>query len=203
MKEAVKVNSFGEKDKELAIDEESIQFQGKAIRRNEITGIQYWISAIQFYEFSVGVKYYIGLKTPADQLDITLKCYFGIGNSYFKKLCNQVIDIVWDPVIDQIWNANIDLILSGGAMEVGNCQINKEGIQISKGHLIAKQQHLIRWEDLDYEKKYDRLVINSKKDHGIYTNLYYRNSWNIDVLMALLDWVTKEGGLAELQKERA
>jgi hypothetical protein len=199
MNEAVRVSSFGGKEKILSIDEETIRFQEKKIPRQEITGIKYWVSAIEFYRFPVGRQYHIGLKTPSDQLNITLKSYFGIGNGYFHRLCNRIIEEIWDPVTDRIWDKAIAVLRAGEAWQVDNCQVSKDGILITRNQVITKKQILISWPDLHYEKKYDRLVLNSKKDPRVWANLYFHDSWNVDLLMALLDWLTREGGLAELQ----
>ena len=199
MKELVKVSSFGKKDKILSIDQEIIRFQDQAIRIMEITEIKYAISVIQFYRFSLGNRYQIGFKTPSQQVNIILKSYFGLQNDYFADLCNRIIAEIWEPVTDSILQANMDLLLAGGTMQVGNCQVSKEGIFITQSHAITRQQQFISWEDLYYEEKYDRLVLNSKSDYHIWTNLYFQDTWNIDILIAILDWVTKENGLAELQ----
>jgi hypothetical protein len=88
--ELVRLSSFGKKDKVLSVAGKQIRFGEQAVRKEDITGILYWISPIQFYEFSVGTQYRIGLKTLADQLNITLSSYFGLGHDYFQDLCRRM-----------------------------------------------------------------------------------------------------------------
>jgi hypothetical protein len=183
----------------LSVNKETIRFGETTIRREEITEIKYWIGGIQFYRFLVGRWYHIGLKTPANQVNIILKVYLGIGNDYFSDLCSRIIDEIWEPVTDRLYNKNKELLLAGGTMLVGTCQVSKAGILINRSNGFSSKQKRISWDDLDYEKKYDRLVLNSKSDPGAWVNLYFQHTWNIDILMTLLDWVTKENGLAELQ----
>jgi hypothetical protein len=199
--EAVRTNSFKGKDKTLLIDEELIRFDEKEIERSKISGIRYWISAIEFYKFPIGRKYHIGLKTENEQIDIILKSYFGVGNAYFTDLCNRIIDEVWEPVIAQIMNPAVDLLIAGEEVRFGHCTLRKDGVLITKNNAITKKQSLISWADLHYQKNYDRLTLNSKSDHRLWTNLYFNESWNIEILMALLDWITIEDGLEEIQKK--
>ncbi|MGV3540054.1 MAG: hypothetical protein ACO1OQ_09595 [Rufibacter sp.] len=199
MNKIVKSSSFGEEERELLITEEIIHFDGKQIVRNDISDLLYWVSTVEFYRFPVGRKFYIGFKTPDSQLDIVFKSYFGISNGYFLELCNQILEEMWEPVIEQIWNRNAEELAKGGSVRCGHCQISERGILISKGSLVATNERLITWEDLYYEKKYDRLVINSKSDQHLWTNLYFKDNWNIDIFMATLDWIVKENGLAEMQ----
>ncbi|MGV3586035.1 MAG: hypothetical protein ACO1OF_03445 [Adhaeribacter sp.] len=200
MNETVKVSSFGEKDKALFIDGEIIRFQNKEIRQENITGIRYWISAIEIYEFIIGRNYYIGLKTPDEQLDINFKSYFGFSNSYFSKICKQVIDKIWEPAYERIWNRETDKLIAGDVIKFGHCQLSNKGVLILKENLLSRKEQEISWMDLSYEKKYDRLVLNSTSNPNIWTNIYYKDSWNIEILMALLDWITKENGLEEMQQ---
>jgi hypothetical protein len=200
MDELVRVSSFGKKDTPLSIDPDFIRFGEKKIRKAEITEILYSISAIQFYKFSLGTRYHIGLKTLTDQADIILNSYFGMENNYFQDLFSSIMEEIWEPVTDSIWDTSKNLLAAGGALQVGSCQVSKAGILITRDHAFTRKQQLIRWEDLHYEKKHDRLVLNSKSDQQVWTHLYFRDTWNIDILMTLLDWLTQEGGLAEIRR---
>ncbi|MDQ3292514.1 MAG: hypothetical protein M3Q05_14600 [Bacteroidota bacterium] len=192
MNEKVKVSSFVGKNKALIITEDTIQFENLIIQREEVTEIIYDIQAIVFYRFNIGRKYHIGLKTPNQHLNLLFRSYFGINREYFTDLCNRIIDKIWEKTTDQIWARKKQLLLAGGVVQVGNCQISKTGI------VLTKQQKQIPWENLHYEVLYNRVVLNHKNDPTIFTNLYFVNTWNIDILIALLDWITKENGLAEL-----
>ena len=192
MREEVEVSSFGRANEQLSIENGFIQFKGKSVRVSEITGVRYWISDIEFYKFTVGRRYHIGFRTKTDQLDIAFFSWLGIGNKYFHSVFSQVIDRVWEPVVKQILHNDVDVMASGGVVDFGNCRISREGVCVVVGGR-EERQRLVGWEELIYEKKYDRLVLSHRSDHNVWTNLYYRDSWNIEVLMALLDWITKEG----------
>ncbi|MEJ8802154.1 hypothetical protein [Pontibacter sp. H249] len=197
MMEALKVNSFGKADKPLLIDDGMIQYNGKTIKIDQIIGIRYWISSIEFYKFTIGRKFCIGFKTQSDQLDITFRSWFGVGNDYFYGISSKIIDEIWNPVNEQVLNREAEALSKGGVVRFGNCHLSRVGVILVRGGK-KEQLQTIGWEDLIYEKKYDRLVIGSKSDHSLFMNLYYEDSWNIEVLMGLLDWITKENGLEVL-----
>lgn len=198
--EAIKVSSFGRKNKVLLINKEIIQYKNKTIIRAEITGIKHHISAIQFYRFKIGEQFYLGLKTSTDQIDIILTRYFDISADYFTDLETQITEAIWERTTDHIWHLNKSLLLSDGIITIGNCQISKEGILIIKDNALAvPKQQQISWPELHYQILNDRVVLNNSSDYSIYTNLYFKDTWNIDILIALLEWITQENGLAEMQ----
>lgn len=192
MNKKVKINSFGSRTRLLQLDDNVVRFCGKSIHRKEITGIKYWISQIVFYRFSLGRKYHIGFKTADGQLDLVFRSFFGISNKYFMKLCDKVLDEIWEPVTDKLFRESTGLLAAGQPVDYEYCQLNSQGV------LLPKKQQLITWDDLVYEDKHDRLVLSSRSNHGIWTSFEYETYWNIDVLAAVLDWVTQEGGLEEM-----
>ncbi len=194
MNEKVKVNSFGRQNKTLIITGTTFKFENLKIQRDEITEILYDIQAIVFYRFSIGEKFRLGLKTPTQQLNLFFRSYFGIDQEYFTDLCNRIMDEIWEETTNEIWERSKNSLLAGGVVPIGNSELHKNGI------VLTNQQKQISWENLHYEVLYNRVVLNHKNDPTIWTNLYFENTWNIDILIALLNWITKENGLAELQQ---
>ncbi|RDC64821.1 hypothetical protein [Adhaeribacter pallidiroseus] len=198
MNEAIKSNSFGPKNKVLRINNKVIQFNRQTIARKDIVGIKQYARAMQFYRFRVGEQHYLGLKTATAQIDILFTCYFSIDQDYFIDLENRIIAEIWEQTTDQIWLAGKTTLLNHGTLTVGPCQISRQGILVTKGNALPIKQQQIAWADLQYQVLHDRLVLNNQNDYAVYTNLYFKNTWNIDVLIALLDWITQENGLGNL-----
>lgn len=198
--EVIRTNSFEQEHVPIKISNGLVVFDGKEIRLNEVTGIKSGLKLIQLYIFPIGREYRIALKTPSDQLDIVFKSYFRIGNEYFDDLFDQILDEIWEPVTDRLLAENIELIAAGGVMAVGNCRVDKEGVSVITDAALSRRFDLIPWSDLDYDMKHDRLVISSKSNHQVWTNLYFLDTWNVDILTAILDWVFEEDGLAELKQ---
>ena len=201
MYEVIKANSFGERMHVLTIENDFIQFNDVVLLREEITEIKYSISALQFYRFSVGRRYHIGFRTKSAQIDLIFRSYLKIGNTYFNNLCDRILDEVWEPITDRIWSNYIHLLLKGESVDIGNCTLSKSGLVLSKNLLFQNKQQFIPWDNLRFEKKYDRLTLSDTNDPTAWSNLYYQGTWNIDILISLLDWITKEGGLMELNEQ--
>lgn len=195
MNEAIKLNSFGRKNKVMLINKEVIQFNRQTIARKDIIGIKQYARAMQFYRFRVGEQHYLGLKTPNEQIDILLTSYFNINQDYFTDLENRIIAEIWEQTTDQIWHNFKNILLNNGTVTIGNCQISQNGILLTRNNGLVPQPQLINWLELHYQILHDRLVINNQTDYSVYTNLYFKDTWNIDILIALLDWITQENGL--------
>lgn len=189
----VKLHSFGRRTTPLVVDTETILFKDKQLKISEVDGVLYWVSPIIFYHYMIGRRYHFAFKAGTEQLDIVFRSYFGISNKYFKKQINKVMDAVWGPITDRLLQQHMAQLKAGQAADFGYCQLTAEGIQ------IPKLQQQIPWHELVYEKKFNRLVLNNKSNHSIYTNIAFRDNWNVDVLITLLDWLTEQGGLQEIQ----
>jgi hypothetical protein len=85
---------------------------------------------------------------------------------------------------------SIDIIRNRQSLDIGKCQVSERGITWSG--------KLIQWSDLSYQKNYNRLTINSKSNLKVYTNLYYLENFNVDVLLGILHWIYKGDGIQQL-----
>ena len=53
---------------------------------------------------------------------------------------------------------------------------------------ILLYNFLIEWDDLVYQKNYNRLTINSRSNTKIWANLHYTETDNVQLLMSFLEW---------------
>lgn len=200
MYEIIKVNSFGAKSKTLRIADQILSFDNQNVSLDQVTGLKYGVSLMLFYRFSLGRSYQISLQTPTSQVDIVLRSYFQISNHYLQHLYQQILELIWEPVADRLLRESTQLLLSGQILRVGNCALSQAGIVLNKAAGLTKKPQLITWDELSYEAKYDRLVLNSKNNPALWTNVYFLDTWNGDILLAILDWLYQENGLAELKQ---
>jgi hypothetical protein len=196
--EEIRLASFGARSHTLLLNDKQLVFDDTEISLPAISHFKFGIKIIQLGMFPLGRRYQINLKTPDTQLDLVFRAYFGIGNKYFNRVFEMLVNGIWSHIGERLFREAIDLILSGKTFSTGNCTVSRQGIILNQDTPLAKKQHLIPWAEVGYEKKYNRLVINSKSNHRIWANLYFMDDWNVDVLMDVLDWLFKEGGLAEL-----
>ena len=195
----IKLSSFGRTEQILLLDDKSISFAGNALELREITHFKFGVNVLHIGMFVVGRKYQILIKTPSARLKLAFRSYFKISNSYFNHLFHQIVNGVWLRIGDRLLAEMIEAIKAGKELKFGTCTVSKTGITLNKNAKNPQKKYFISWDDLSYEKKYNRLVLNSKKDVRRWANLYYQDNYNVDVLIEFLDWIYKEDGLATLQ----
>ncbi|MDB5260801.1 MAG: hypothetical protein JWQ14_82 [Adhaeribacter sp.] len=199
IEEKIKLDSFGARTHVVVLRKERFAFDTTEIRVPAITHFKFGIKIMQIGMFPVGRRYQINIKTPEKQINLVFRTYLGIGNNYFNWLFEALVDGIWLQIGERLFREAMDLVRAGKAYAVGNCTINRQGIILNQDTPLTKKLHVIPWADVSYEKKYNRLVINSKSNHQVWANLYFLDDWNVDVLMDILDWLLQEGGLAELE----
>lgn len=192
--ELVKTSSFTSEKKRVTVTKEEIIINDKGLHLAEVTEFLYGLEPIQLDMFYIGTKYIIDLKTPNNQLSIVFKTYWGLSRKDIYNHYTHILNSIWEKTGVRLVNNAIDRILMDELIVVGNCTIAKRGILF--------KDVLTEWDNLSYQRTYNKLVLNNKSNSKIYTNLYRTKTYNIDVLTNILDWVFKSEGIKELQKEK-
>lgn len=87
--------------------------------------------------------------------------------------------VFWNATIVRLLNEMVADIDNGQTVTVGKCAVRADGILL--------KNFFITWEDLSYQRNYNRLTINSNSRADIWTNLVYTETDNVHVLMQFLD----------------
>jgi hypothetical protein len=153
---------------------------GKTIPALEVTEMKFGYAPIRLDMYTIGTRYTIALKTASDSLVVNFRSYFGISrNSQYAKY-GTLLNAIWDSTLVRLLQETHETVTSGQPVDFGNCMLKDDGIEL-KGFLIT-------WEDLLYQKNYNRLTLNSKSNDKVWTNLYHLETYNTQVLMYYLDW---------------
>jgi hypothetical protein len=172
-------------DQSLSIHGTSMTLNGKTVSLNDVTGIKYGYVSIRLDMFSIGGRYMVELQTPQEKVRLNFRYYFRVNKERQLKKFNVVLDVLWGAVVVPLVNEMIDFIETGRTITIDQCSVTAQGI-VCRGFLIA-------WNDLSYQKNYNRLTVNSKSNAGVWTNLYYTEIYNVHVLSSFLDWKFKAG----------
>lgn len=194
IREKVRPHPFAVRKHLLAVDEEAISYQGQTFSFAEITAMRYGIESIPFYRDSLGVTYTINLQASDRRMDLVFRSLFGINDDFYADLFSQLMDMIWDKAGERLVQEKWNLLQAGKPVEVGNCELKEEGLTFQMHSGFSTKSRFVSWDDLTYEKLYNRLVLNSKNDLTVYTNLPYTETWNVDVLMDILDRKFNGGG---------
>jgi hypothetical protein len=200
----IKLHPFAARKHLLSVNQASISFRGQTFAFDQITEMRYGIESIPFYRDSLGYTYHIHLKASHRRMDLVFRSLFGLNEEFYADLFSQLIDLIWDNAGERLVEEKWGLLQQGKPVEVGNCELTAEGITFRMRSGFTTRSRFVDWDDLTYEKLYNRLVLNSSSDLNIYTTLPYTETWNVDVLIDLLDRkYNREGDLtvADLNKD--
>jgi hypothetical protein len=189
--ELIYTSSFDREKERLKISQDIISFEKKEFELRKTVELKYGVAPIQVDMFTIGRKYIIELKNPEKRFAITFRSYFGISNNYFSDLYTKIINGIWNMTGLRIVHEAIQKLKSGETFKVGDYSISQNGILI--------KNVLVSWDNLSYQKNYDRLTLNHKTNHKVWTNVYYLETYNFDVIIGILDWIYKHEGLQELE----
>jgi hypothetical protein len=192
MVQEIKTSSFGRVNKRLKISDGKLVFISHQIDLQSVTHFKYGVEPIQVDMFYVGRKLVIELKSD-EHVKIVFKSYFGFSWKDFSILYGNILSEVWQDTAIRIFDESIESLRRGETVTVGKCALSREGISFDNFKINLR--------DLSYQKNYNKLTLNSKSNAKIFTNLYYLEDYNVDVLMAVLDWIYKSDGLQELEKD--
>jgi hypothetical protein len=146
-----------------------------------ITAVKYGWMPIQLDMFTIGSRYMLQVKNSKKELQVNFRSWLGIRKNYQYAKFSALMDAVWELTVVRLLNEMIDRIDTGNTVQVGKCNLSPEGILV-KNFLIA-------WDDLAYQKNYNKLTLNSRSNQSVWTNLFYTETDNVHVLGCYLDYV--------------
>ncbi|CAN5882367.1 hypothetical protein BH24BAC1_BH24BAC1_10440 [soil metagenome] len=190
----VKPHPFAIRKHVLSVTEEVISYRGQSFSFDQITDMRYGIESIPFYRDSLGVTYTINLQVSQRRMDLVFRSLFGLDDDFYSDLFSQLMDLIWEKAGERLVQEKWDLLQAGKRVEVGNCELTEDGLTFQMHSGFSTKSRFVSWDDLTYEKLYNRLVLNSSSDLTIYTNLPYTETWNVDVLIDILDRKFNSGG---------
>ncbi|HEU5147958.1 MAG TPA: hypothetical protein VFT90_14630 [Chryseosolibacter sp.] len=167
-------------DGKLTVDGDDLIHKEKKIRLSDVIAIKFGWKPIRLDMYRIGGRYVVELKTLDKKIKLDFPYYFGIFKKRQEDNFEKLTDAIWDITVVRLLNTMIEDINGGKSVRIDKCTVNVEG--------ILYNDFLIRWEDLSYQKNYNRLTINSKSNTKVWTNLYYTEVDNVHVLMQYLEW---------------
>ncbi|HEX8040063.1 MAG TPA: hypothetical protein VF490_12970 [Chryseosolibacter sp.] len=167
-------------DNDVAVVGNELRYYDQRIDLSAVTAIKYGWVPIQLDMFTIGGRYLIELKTADHNLKMNFRYYLGLFAKRQSANFQCMLEAVWDMTVVRLLSAMIDDIENQRTVIVGNCRVNGDGILL--------KNFLIHWDDLFYQRNYNKLTINSRSNAEIWTNLYYAETDNVHVLVHFLEW---------------
>jgi hypothetical protein len=164
----------------ISIEDGYLIFRNNKIALDSITGIRFGWLPIRLEMFRVGDRYLLEIRNHEQNLKINLRSYIGIRKHAQYERFNHLLNEIWDMTVTRLFHDMKRRVILGETVGIGKCQISNDG--------ILYKEFFITWNDLLYQKYYNRLTLNSKSNLSIWTNLYYTKTENVHVLIEFLDW---------------
>lgn len=164
----------------LTVAGDRLSYHGKTMFLPDVTAVRFGWLPIRFYHFTIGSRWMLVLKTTDREIKINYPSYFGMFQDRQYEKFNTLLNVIWDSTVQRLLHAMMHELDKGKIITIGKCAVSKDGISLSN--------FLIKWNDLVYQKNYNRLTINSRSRSDIWTNLHYTETDNVQLLMSFLEW---------------
>ena len=164
----------------LAVVDGNLVYGNRRVELASITHIRFGWLPIRLEMFRLGDRYLLKLRTAETKVNINIRSLFGFESKKRYEQFNHLLNVIWEDTVRRLFYEMKEKVLRGEIVTTGKCEISERGILL-KGFLIT-------WDDLLYQKNYNRLTLNSKSDRTVWTNLYYTETDNVQVLIEFLDW---------------
>ena len=143
-------------DGNITVIRNELIYNKKKINLANVTAVKFGWLPIRLDMYTIGGRYTVELKTSDEKMKLSFPYYFGIFKERQGDKFEMLLEAIWDMTVVRLLNTMIDDIKRGHSVSIGQCLVRPDGILYKK--------FLIPWEDLSYQKNYNRLTINSKSN---------------------------------------
>ena len=172
-------------DGNITVTGNDLVYYDQKIALTDVTAIRFGWLPVRLDMFRIGGRYELELKTADQKIKMSFRSYFGLFRKRQSEKFNILLDVIWDATIGRLLNEIVADIDRGQTVAIGKCAVSAEGILL--------KNFFITWEDLSYQRNYNKLTINSNSRADIWTNLYYTETDNVHMLAHFLQWKFGKG----------
>lgn len=140
------------------------------------------------YRFVFGREYQIFIRNHDNKvIKINFSTYFGRKKKVYNEHYSNIIDSLWNLYFKPQVNEYLEEFESGESFNIGEVNINPEGIIIRVSKLIKLEKQLILWENARIQDYYNYFSIYSAEDpREIHRGYLYKEDWNTSVLHSVI-----------------
>ena len=197
----IKRSWFDNKERELIINPDFIQFENKnslennptRFEKEDIISIRYGLVWIRGFEFTVGREYQIFIQNRNKEIiKIHFKGFYGINKKKLSEAYSDMLSYILDYYFQDILNEYVDKYDSGEELNLGDVFINKDYLKIKVAGLVKNQFKEIPWESVGVREYYSHFAVFSNKDaQNINRTFKYLDEWNSVLLLYLINAILK------------
>lgn len=180
----------------LRIDKDLVQYGDLKIATASVTGISYSKTVNKINGITMSTRFEFHLKDAQDKdFDIVFAGVAG-STSNMEKQYAKILDHLFKLIGNRIMNDTYKSLLEGKPVNICGCRLEPRGFVIVKTHWLRKNtEHLVRWEDLDYQ--YTAFAMGYLKiqsiGEGENESIEFSMAGNnVAVLHSLLNWLYQD-----------
>ena len=181
--------------RKLILDQNEIKFDSKdskndsfiTFQKDQIAEYNFGVKWMR-YKFVFGREYVISIRNHDNQIiKINFKTYFGRKNDEYHKLCNEILDSLWELYFEEIATNHIKRHELGKDIKIGEVIITKNGLTILSTASLKPKSEFIPWEQVRTRAYNTYFAIYSKDDAvNVNRGYSYLNDWNTNVLYGVV-----------------
>ena len=176
------------------IEKDTIHYGENKIDSNTVSAFRYSKTVNKIQGIKTSTRFEFNLKT-ADEKEFDI-VFAGVAGSTanMEKQYAKIMDLLFKMIGNRIMNDAYKSLLEGKPVNIcDGSRLEPAGFVIIKSHFFRKNsEHLIKWEDLDYQYSdfaTGYVKIKSIGEEESASVEYSMFSWNVPVLFSLLKWL--------------
>ncbi|TPG32107.1 hypothetical protein [Flavobacterium pectinovorum] len=181
--------------RKLILNQNEIKFDSKDLKndsfitfqKDEIAEYHFGVNWMQ-YKFVFGREYVISIRNHDNQvMKINFKTYFGRRKNEYHKLCNEILDSLWDLYFKDIATNYINRQELGEEFKIGKVSFTKDGLNILSNASLKSKSEFIPWEKVRFKSYVTYFALYSKDDAiNINCGYSYLKDWNTNILHSVI-----------------
>lgn len=194
------------KPRELHLHADFIQFKNKGLftgsstvfRSDQIKDFRYGLRWYRYY-FVFGREYQIYIRNyNNDVIKINFSTYFGRKKKEYNTLYSKLIDSLWNFYFRPCVNDYLKEFEAGESFQIGEVNINPEGIIIRVSKLTKLEKQLILWKNVrtkDYHTYFS--IYSTENPRAIHRGYLYKEDWNTAVLYSVVKTIMRDKNIED------
>lgn len=186
--------------RKLILEQNQIKFDSKDLKndsfitfqKDEIAEYNFGVKFMR-YKFVFGREYVISIRSNDNQIiKINFKTYFGRKKDEYNKLCNEILDSLWELYFGEIASTYIQKHELGEEIQIGEVTLTKDGLTILSTASLKSKNEFIPWKKVRTRSYTTYFAIYSKDDAvNINRGYSYLNDSNTNVLHSVIKTLLK------------
>lgn len=187
--------------RKLILDQNQIKFDSKdskndsfiTFQKDQIAEYNFGVKWMR-YKFVFGREYVISIRNHDSQIiKINFKTYFGRKKDEYHRLCNEILDSLWELYFEEIATKYIQKHELGEDIKIGEVIVTKDGLSILSTASLKPKNEFIPWEKVRTRSYTTYFAIYSKDDAvNVNRGYSYLNDWNTNVLYGVIKTLLKK-----------